>query len=569
MKAIPVPVLICGGGPVGLSAAILLARLGVRSLLLERHPSTTDHPKARGFFTRTMEILRPWGIESSLREEALPSGAFRFIWVESLAGREIGRVEPPHRDVPGSHSPTYVCMAAQDAFEAELRHHADTYPEIELRFSAELTAFEQDETGVTATVRDRHSGRIQTVRGSYMVAADGASSRVREALGIDMVGLGELDHNINIHFRAELGPWVRERPAVGYISSQGNGTLLWAHGTDRWLILRPFQPARGERPEDFTPERCLDLARRAVGISDLPVELINTAFWTRTAQVAERFQAGRVFLAGDAAHRFPPTGGFGANTGIQDAHNLAWKLAAVLSGWASPGLLETYHEERRPVAEANTDFSVTNGRRWEAARQAIISGDETTVAHALKEQVKHLDSEGQDLGFWYGSGALISDDTPPPTADSQAYIPSGRPGSRAPHVWLRPSAGLESRPAGMGLLHGKPETARISTLDLFDTGFTLLTGPDGKTWRDVGSQMARALAIPFAAFAVGAAGDFDEVEGNWAELYGVDAGGAVLVRPDGHVGWRSRGSATEPQKVMRTALATVTRRRAPHKNVEP
>jgi 2-polyprenyl-6-methoxyphenol hydroxylase-like FAD-dependent oxidoreductase len=143
-----------------------------------------------------MEILRPWGIEASLREQALPSGAFRFIWVESLAGREIGRVEPPHRDIPGLHSPTYLCMAAQDAFEAELRHHADTYPEIALWFNTELTAFEQDDTGVTATLRDRHSEQIQSVRASYMIAADGASSRIREALSIGMVGLGALDQNI-------------------------------------------------------------------------------------------------------------------------------------------------------------------------------------------------------------------------------------------------------------------------------------------------------------------------------------------------------------------------------------
>jgi hypothetical protein len=297
-----------------------------------------------------------------------------------------------------------------------------------------------------------------------------------------------------------------------------------------------------------------------VGIPDLPVELINTAFWRRTAQVVERFQADRVFLAGDAAHRFPPTGGFGANTGIQDVHNLAWKLAAVLSGRANPALLETYHEERRPVAEANTDFSVTNGRRWEAARQAIVSGDDAAVARALKEQVKHLDSEGQDLGFWYGSGALISDGTAPPTADSQAYVPSARPGSRAPHLWLRPSARLGSRPVAMGLHHGDPETAQISTLDLFHSGLTLLTGSGAKAWRDAGSPEARALAIPFAAFGVGPAGDFDVVKGNWAELYGVETGGAVLVRPDGHVAWRSRGSGTEPRKAMRTALATVTRR---------
>lgn len=544
MKAIDAPVFICGGGPVGLSAAILLARLGVRSLLVERHASTTDHPKARGFFTRTMEILRPWDIEASLRADALPSGAFRFIWVESLAGREIGRVEPLRRDVPGPHSPTYVCMAAQDAFEAALRRHAETYPEIELRFSTELTAFEQDSHGVTATLHDRRSGERHTARAAYLIAADGASSRIREALRIDMLGIGDLDHNINIHFRAELGPWVRERPAIGYISSRGNGALLWAHGTDRWLIVRAFQPARGERPEDFTPERCLELARRAVGIPDLPVELVNLAFWTRTAQVAERFQDGRVFLAGDAAHRFPPTGGFGANTGIQDVHNLAWKLAAVLQGWAGPTLLETYHQERRPVAQANTDFSVTNGRRWDAARRAIISGDETAVKDALAEQVKHLDSEGQDLGFWYPSGALIPDGTSPPAADSQNYVPSTHPGARAPHVWLR----------------GGPGTKTVSTLDLFERGFTVLTPPDEKVWGEAGRRAAEGLGIPLAGFTIGPGGHFQEQEGHWADLYGLEAGGAVLVRPDGHVAWRSRSSARDPERVMRSALATVVPR---------
>jgi putative polyketide hydroxylase len=228
-----IPVLIVGAGPVGLSAAIQLARLGVRSLVVERHPSTTDHPRARGFLTRTMEILRPWGIEASVRAEALPSGAFRFIWVETLAGREIGRVEPPRRDVPGPNSPTYVCMAAQDAFEAVLRRHAATYMEIDLRFSTELTSFEQDRRGVTTVLRDRNSGEAYTAHAAYLIAADGASSRIREMAGIKMLGPGELNHSINIHFRAELAHWVRDRPAVGYSSARGNGTLLWAHGTDR------------------------------------------------------------------------------------------------------------------------------------------------------------------------------------------------------------------------------------------------------------------------------------------------------------------------------------------------
>ena len=388
------------------------------------------------------------------------------------------------------------------------------------------------------------------MRASYVIAADGASSRVREALGVAMLGPGELDHNINIHFRAELAPWVRARLAVGYISSVGNGTLLWAHGTDRWLILRAFEPARGERPEHFTPQRCLELARAAVGMPDLQVELINIAFWTRTAQVAQRFRVGRVFLAGDAAHRFPPTGGFGANTGIQDVHNLAWKLAAVARGWAHPRLLETYDQERRPIAQANTDFSVTNGHRWAAAQQAILSGDEAALASALKEQVKHLDSEGQDLGFCYASGALVPDGTPAPvTMNSQVYVPSAVPGARAPHVWLsptKPSAGA-----------GAP---RLSTLDLFERQFVLLSGPQDDIWRSAAQAAAQELGIPLSVYAIGPGGDFESQGGNWAQLYELEALGAVLVRPDGHVAWRGRGPSNHALALMRQGLAAASGR---------
>src|SRR5215470_18688058 len=186
-----IPVLVVGAGPVGLSAAILLARQGVKSLLVERHASTTNHPKSRAVLTRTMEVLRPWGVEDALRAQALPPGAFRFIWIDSLAGREIGRVEPRARDVPGPNSPNYICMVAQDAFEAELRRHAQTHPEILLSFATELMELDQDAQGATATLRDRRSGERRTVRASYVVAADGASSRVREALGVAMVGPGE------------------------------------------------------------------------------------------------------------------------------------------------------------------------------------------------------------------------------------------------------------------------------------------------------------------------------------------------------------------------------------------
>jgi hypothetical protein len=289
-----------------------------------------------------------------------------------------------------------------------------------------------------------------------------------------------------------------------------------------------------------------------VGIPGLPIELVNIAFRTRTAQVGERFQDGRVFLAGDAAHHFPPTGGFGANTGIQDAHNLAWKLAGVLCGWAGQALLETYSEERRPVAQANTDFSMKNGARWEAASRAIMSGDASAVKCALMEQVKHLDSKGQDLGFWYPTGALIPDDTLPPPSDSQVYVPCARPGSRAPHIWLRPAVTRGGRPAH--------QSAHISTLDLFERGFTLLADSAGERWRLAARRTAEELGVPLSGFTIGPGGDFNPHEADLANLYGLDVGGAVLVRPDGHVAWRSGSNSTEPETIMVTVLPMAVHR---------
>jgi putative polyketide hydroxylase len=217
----------------------------------------------------------------------------------------------------------------------------------------------------------------------------------------------------------------------------------------------------------------------------------------------------------------------------------------VLQGWAGESILDTYSEERRPVAQANTDFSVTNGARWAAASRAIMAGDEAATQQALREQVKHLDSEGQDLGFWYSKGALVGDDSSPPAHDSQIYVPNARPGSRAPHLWL---------------CSGGSEGASIcSTLDLFGREFVLLTDMTEEGWRHAALRAASELKVPLAVYSIGAGGDFDGEDASFAELYGLDAGGAVLVRPDGHVAWRSRGASTEAEAIMRFALRTIVR----------
>jgi putative polyketide hydroxylase len=228
---------------------------------------------------------------------------------------------------------------------------------------------------------------------------------------------------------------------------------------------------------------------------------VNLAFWTRAAQIAEHFKVGGIFLAGDAAHRFPFTVGFGANTGIQDVHNLAWKLAAVLQGWAAPSLLETYEEERRPIAQANTEFSVTNGRRWDPWNP-IIGGDDAAIAAALKEQVTHLDSEGQDLGFWYANRAVVPDGSPAPRRLGEATC--GAPVTRA-----------EQSERGPG--------------NRRDEG-----------WRAAGRQTADELGVPFASISIEPGGNFQPEQGDWMELHGLERDGAVLVRSDGHIAWRAR-----------------------------
>ena len=533
MDTLEVPVLIVGGGPVGLSASILLSRFGIRSLLVERHPGITEHPKARGVFRRTMELFRQWGVEKRIRERAL-SGSVGFIWAESLVGQEYGRVPAPPVT---ANTPAQVCQVSQDAVEEELCTAAREQPEAELRFSTQLESFSYDESGVTAIIRP--SGEEpRSVRANYMIAADGASSRVRATLGVEMIGPDAMGHQFNIYFRADLARWFRDRVCVGFFFT-GGGSLLSVNGTDRWISLGRYFPDRGQGPQDFTDEFCIATVRQMLGLPDLPVEIINTVFWTLTAQVAKSFCKGRVFLAGDAAHRFPPTGGFGMNTGIQDAHNLGWKLAAVLGGWAAPSLLESYDHERRPVAQSNTDFSVLNAQRLGALFVAAAARDRAKVRQLIADQRKHLDNEGQDLGFSYQSPAVIPDGTEPPLHSASSYTPTTRPGGRAPHLWL--TRGGE----------------RISMLDLFDRSFVLLAGPPAHEICIAAKALAESRRIPLDAYTVGKDSDLSDPEERFLTAYELEPNGAVLVRPDGHVAWRKKNGASAAKGELEYAFSRI------------
>ena len=524
-----VPVLIVGGGPVGLTASILLSRAGVRSLLVERHPGTAIHPKARGINARSMEMYRQCGVEAAIRKAGLPPERAGFIvWARSLAGEEIER-RVPWRSGPQSAavSPVRNCLCAQDDLEPVLRAFAERQAGAELRFSTDVIACEQDDAGVTATLVDRTDGTRKQVRAQYLIAADGAQSTIRQQLGVQMQGEENVYDSVNILLNADLRPWTADRPAALYFIEhpQMRGTFLTINGIDRWGFLVNGLAAYGYKASDFTAERSAEIVRTAAGVADLDVKILGVVPWTASARVAERYRTGRIFLAGDAAHEMPPTGGFGMNTGVQDVHNLAWKLACVISGTASQRLLDTYHDERQPLGKAITQQSLNN---------AISMGRLNRTAGTAGARPEYLNEQGMIFGASYKSSAVVPDGTALPTVANPItdYVPSARPGSRAPHVWLE--RGSE----------------RLSTIDLVGDGFALMTSPAGKAWsgarpapRPQDLQHRRRRAHRSRA-------PVDDGLRRRRE-------GAVLVRPDGYVGWRSPAMPADPAASLGEAMMSI------------
>jgi putative polyketide hydroxylase len=524
MEEVPVdvPVLIVGGGPVGLTASILLSQAGVRSLLVERHPGTAVHPKARGINARTMEMYRQCGVEAAIRQASLPpERAGLIVWAKTLAGEEIER-RVPWRSGPQSAmvSPVRNCLCAQDDLEPVLRTFAEQQRLGELRFNAELTDFAQDADSVTATITDRTTGKTNQVRAQYLIAADGAQSRVRRQLSVRMLGREDVYDSVNVLLNADLRPWTAHRPAALYFieNPRMRATFLTINGIDRWGFLVNSLAAYGYTASDFTPERSTELIRDAAGVADLDVKVLGVAPWTASAHVAEQYRHGRIFLAGDAAHEMPPTGGFGMNTGVQDVQNLAWKLAAVLGGRAAPSLLDTYHDERQPLGKAITEQSLIN---------AVSMGRLNRTNDSASARPEYLNEQGMIFGASYASRAVVPDCTPPvPVANPVTdYVPSARPGGRAPHAWLQRNG------------------QQVSTIDLLGKGFVLLTSAEATDW----NEAARRVGIP----------SHDLGDKEWAAAYGVDESGAVLVRPDGYVGWRSASMAKDPVAALGGAMATI------------
>jgi len=533
-----VPVLVVGGSLVGLSTSLFLGRLGIDHTLVERHAQTSHHPRGRGNNVRTMELFRTAGVEPEIRQAAaVLAENHGILQAETLTG---GEQEWLFREIdPGGAlsrlSPSGWCLCSQNDLEPVLLRNARELGG-DIRFGTELVSFEQDDEGVTAVVRTRGTGEERTVRADYLVAADGPRSPVRERLGIGLTGPGDLFHNVSVTFRAKrLADAVGDRRfIVCYLTNtRSPGALLPVDNQQEWVFHVPWQPDRGETLEDFTDERCVALIRTATGVPELEVEITGRAPWHAAQRVAGSYRSGRVFLAGDSAHEMSPTGAFGSNTGIQDAHNLAWKLAAVLQGWAGPGLLATYDAERRPVALA------TSARASDRSAEHRHPGYDVSPGTGRKAGMLAM-----VLGYRYRDGAVIGAPGDGPVVPED-FRPVAEPGGRAPHMWLH-RAGV-----------------RLSTLDLYERTPVLLSGPEGGAWHEAGLRLAEREGLPLSCYRVGTEADHDlapEAGPDWAELHGTTADGAVLVRPDGFVAWRSHPSATDPERTLEDVLAVVLSR---------
>jgi 2-polyprenyl-6-methoxyphenol hydroxylase-like FAD-dependent oxidoreductase len=511
-----VPVLIVGGSLVGLTTAALLGYHGVPSMSVERHAGTAIHPRAGHFQLGTTELLRQLGLEERVRTKSLEtySATGGIIAVESLAGRELATYVKELNEGVEGFSPTVRVFINQDALEPLLRERALELGAT-LRNRTEAVGVEQDDEGVTVTVRDLDSGDERDVRARYVVAADGNRSPMRARLGIGMRGYGQLSRSITIYFRADCAELLRDRnQGVIYVHNpelRGFFRLDRTGGTGFLVINTVGADVTTDAAVDvqsgLTEERALGYLRTAIG-TDMPMELVDVANWQAEANWAERMRDGRVFLAGDAAHVVPPNGGFGGNMGFHDARNLAWKLAAVVKGEAGPALLDTYEAERLPLSRQNVEQAYT---RY-ATRVVPERGSDDA-----EPPIPDIELE---IGLVMRSAAILSEEPDDGALHQHPSEARGRPGTRAPHVAL-----------GEGR----------STHDLLGAGFAVLrpAGDGADDWAPAGATSHLIEADGFA------------------EAYGLSPGGAVLVRPDGYIAWRSRGPADrdELSRALATALA--------------
>lgn len=587
-------VLVCGGGGCGLALSIFMADMGVEFMTVERHDTTSILPKAHYLNPRTMEIFRQFGAEQEIQAQGTPAyNMSKTKWYTSFAGDgpidnltmyETGSLggHGSNREVEYKETcPITSSNLPQLRLEPLIRHHAEKRASDSILFSHTLEDFEQDETGVTATVRNLKTDEVFQVRAKYLIAADGGRT-IGGKIGIKMEGPTRLITQVSVHFEADLSGyypddrvllnWLKPAHRQGVSVIVAMGPEKWGRFSPEWSLGFPRMPFD---PEKITDDMAVEEVRKILGIPDLEVKVRCVSEWSVEGVLADRYVDGRVILAGDAAHRHPPTTGLGLNTGVQDAHNLAWKLALLTSGQAGSGLLQSYEDERRPVGQFNVEWALNaffNHMLLEmgivavhpnnltemqtpehvvGAYQAVLT--DTPNGRMRRARLKAVyDTQNiefyahdVEMGFVYDSAVISPDGTPAPDRDPQGghYKQTSRPGHRLPHCWI-----------------SRGETA-ISTHDLVGTDgkFVLIVQDAGAGWKDLATKVAAKAGVLLEVVQIGRGGDVYDSEGRWATLAQTDPEGCVLVRPDNIVAWRSKRlpdtAAAELSAALRRAVA--------------
>lgn len=579
--AVETDVLIVGSGPAGASAALFLSTLGVPNIMITKYRWTANTPRAHITNQRTMEIFRDVGIEDQVLADATPHHLIGdTVFCTAIAGEEIGRIltwgnHPARHADHELASPSHNCDIPQTYLEPILVRNA-TARGTQTQFSTEYLGHEQDADGVTVRVLNRLTGAEYTIRAKYLIGADGARSAVAADLGLPYEGQMDVAGSMNITFKADLSELCRHRPSVLYwviqpganVGGIGAGLVRMVRPWHEWLIVWGFDLAQGV-PE-VTEDDALQIVRNLVGDPALDAEITGISLWGNNEQYATQLHRGRVFCAGDAVHKHPPSNGLGSNTSIQDSYNLAWKLALVLNGQAGPALLDTYTAERAPVARQIVLRANKSAREFGALFEALglDAAESAEQMHAQIEERKdsslagaakraavreamelknyEFNAHGVEMGQSYSSSAVLPDgsERPEPARDPELYYePSTFPGVRLPHAWVGDSR------------------CKLSTHDLVPYGqFTLLTGITGEAWVSAAQKAADRLGVPVQTVVIGPGREVTDLYFDWSRLSGVDEDGAVLVRPDKHVAWRSTALPADPEAELMSVLTTVLSR---------
>lgn len=571
-------VLIVGTGPAGASAAALLSTYGVDNMLINKFGWTARTPRAHITNQRTMEVLRDLGLEEECLLYAVGNDQMgENTFCTSLADDELGRIKTwgthPNRAADYElASPTEMCDLPQNLLEPILVKRAALLGS-KVRFDTEYLSLEQDADGVTATLLDRLTGQEFKVRAKYLIGADGANSRVLQDVNLPLEGEMGKSGSINMVFEADLSKYVAHRPSVLYwviqpgsaVGGLGIGVVRMVRPWNKWLAIWGYEVDQG--PPEVTEEFATSIVHKLVGDDTIDVKIESTSTWTVNDMYATNLQKGRVFCAGDAIHRHPPTNGLGSNTSIQDSFNLAWKIAMVLKGKASESLLDTYSTERAPVAKqivtrANKSLGafppiamalgLMDAKNPEEMRANMAARKNATPEaekqrEALRKAILESDPvyncHGVELNQRYTSTAIVGDgtDAEPWQRDEELFHQaSSRPGAPVPHVWLHTASG------------------KTSTKDLCGRGrFTVLTGIGGEAWVEAAQTAAEAHGIEIDAHVIGPGKTYQDPYGDFADVRGTSDSGVLLVRPDFHVAYRAQAVAENAAEELVNALGQI------------